>query len=472
MSNPEDHSNNHVDERPNMADIDEEERALDLEYEQLVAARNRIDEKKQRNAAMRASTITIDSNPIQTSINQPVNVSRLEQSRSTTPHSVDAPPAARALSFGATPRTVVTNGRFDRYASFIGRRQTLSSVEPLPIDESDSNSEVSASRAQHINPPTQRVMTITGAKGPIPFDGTIPQNKSPLVFLNQFFDQLERYLAYEFDRQRVDPTPDEWMTLARLYIVGTASQVADDVELIAYQQGRFEPIEWPELREGLIEHFVHPEPAYSLVSTMMSLEQRQGESIRDFTNRFNALHAELATHNLASRDLSTALYLHALLPPIRARVTEQVASVEYFKEKKIGPGQAREALSCLLLLALARETALASRKSTPPPTAHTASRSASSTSAVTTTSSTAKRDDQSAHLLRQKIVETVTVPDELFNARKAAGVCGRCNGQHKTFGCRFPRNLTPAPTTGRSNVRANVMDANENVGAEPTAPKN
>jgi hypothetical protein len=470
MSNSEDHPNNHVDEHPNMADIDEEERALDLEYEQLVAARNRIEEKKQRNAAMRAPTMTTESNPIQ-STNQSVNAPRLEQGRST-PHSVNAHPAARALSFGATPRTVVTNGRFDRYASFINRRQTLSSVEPLPIDDNDSGSEISASRLQHVNPPTRRVLTITGAKGPNPFDGTIPANKSPLVFLNEFFDQLERFLAYECDRQRVDPTPDEWMKFARLYIVGTASGVADDVELIAYQQGRFEPIEWPEIRAGLIEHFAHPEPAYSLVASMMKLEQRQGESVRDFTSRFNALHAELATHELASRDLSTALYLHALLPPIRARVTEQVASVEYFKEKKIGPGQAREALSCLFLLALARETALASRKTVPPPTTHTASRSAPSASAVATTSSTAKRDDQSASLLRQKIVETVTVPDELFNARKAAGVCGRCNGQHKTFSCRFPRNLTPAPTTGRSNVRANVMDANESVGADPTAQKN
>jgi hypothetical protein len=161
---------------------------------------------------------------------------------------------------------------------------------------------------------------------------------------------------------------------------------------------------------------------------------------------------ELMRLGLASRDLSSALYIHALKPDIRDHVKEHIATHDFFKDNEIAQQKPRTAIQALQRLATAREGTIRSKQhsqSTLP------SQPKPKPAAANGTNQSNKPD-----LPQRNFTETYTsIPNDLYEARKLAGLCVRCNSnKHKAKMCTQPRNVTPVPAAA-IRARLNALQA-------------
>lgn len=302
---------------------------------------------------------------------------------------------------------------------------------------------------------------------PSHFDGTglSLSNNDPAetvqVRLAHALDSIVDYIEYMCETKGFSASPQQFVRLACRFLAGTAAGVYKNLLMIAKQEadrhGNATPrlVTWPEVRRALEDRFGRPMPGHQVVASMFKIKQRVNESVEDYTVRFDSLHMELTRQNLASRDLSVALYIAGFVDSVKEKVEETVNSVDYFTREDIGVHEARKAITALQLVALARETHLARTKSqamnpTPKPS-H---------------SQTAATNGQARSGNTNKITSAkVQVPDQLYAERTAAGLCGKCcSATHMSRDCNQPRNLNPIPfNRSKSTARSNKMMVDSQV---------
>lgn len=353
-------------------------------------------------------------------------------------------PSNRVLDFG----TPYTSSGADMYGRATSkpitkpvRRQTLAVVDQLG-DEDDMSIRV-----------------------PMPekFDGSgllVASNdpsESVQVRLALSLDAIVDYIEYSCDSKSVVLSERQFVKVASRFLSGTAAGVYKDLKLIAQQEaarsGDAVPalVTWPQLRRALELRFGRPQPGHQLIRSMFKLKQKANESVESFTVRFDSLHMELTRQNLASRDLSIALYLEGLLPSLQERVEEVVNSIDYCERENIGEHEARKAITALQRLAAAREAHV-----------HSAARQVSHSKPVHNQQqpSTQNKPNGGSPGVQNSVNRPVNVPDALYAQRIAAGLCGKCNSSdHLARDCKRARNLDPV--VRRVGARANMMASEE-----------
>lgn len=278
------------------------------------------------------------------------------------------------------------------------------------------------------------------------------------VRLAQALDAIVDYIEFVCDFKGVKLSARQFVKLACQFLTGTAAGVYKNLQLIASQEaarrGDEKPILvlWPDVRRALEVRFGRPQPGHQLIMRMLKLKQKAQESVESYTVRYDSLHMELTRQELASRDLSVALYMEGLIPVIKEKVEEVVNSVDYFEREKISTYEARKAITSLQLLATARET-------------HLSSNSRQQQQSNGTTRSVQPTPNQHSNPSRgnkQAQPRLASVPDSLYADRLAAGLCGKCNSaSHAARDCTNSRNTLPVPAARRSGVRANMMSTED-----------
>ncbi|KAJ3176160.1 hypothetical protein HDU85_007590, partial [Gaertneriomyces sp. JEL0708] len=278
------------------------ERRLDQRRLALAEKQRTIESLKQKLAVSSPSS----------GIPQPMPISNQSSNHAQFAHplSTQASSSGRALDFG----TPYTSSGADMYGRAISqppkkvpRRQTLSG-----IDRMDAEDEV-----------------IIRVPMPDKFDGTgllVASNdpsESVQVRLALGLDSIVDYIEYQCDSQGFVPSERQFVKAASRFLSGTAAGVYKDLKLIAQQEavrrGDDVPalVTWPQLRKALELRFGRPQPGHQLIRSMSKLRQKANESVESYTVRFDSLHMELTRQNLATRDLSIALYLDGLLPALQ-----------------------------------------------------------------------------------------------------------------------------------------------------------
>jgi hypothetical protein len=408
-------------------------------------------------------------------------------------HTIATPPPATRASFS----TPFTDGRPDWYLAGVRKphRQTLSfadhinsesisqplasstrgAVSPPVSSNSVEDSDDEHSDDRRLAPSSQPRVAPIAVPMPKVFNGDEADLAKLRTELMEFIDHLERYVSYAYASKRISPSPYEWMCTATMFLAGPAANVYRDLLVIAGEEAALgkpmADVTWEQLRQALIDQFGRPMDGYELIAFMFALKQRSNESVREFSDRFHLHHMELIRQELASRDLSTALYLNALVPDIRDHLKEQLAANSFFLVNKIERREPRSAIASLQRLAVAREATLRSKQHSN----NNSSTSVASTQPAAASSSGARTTNQAAAPKTNEKLEPI--PDALFQARRAAGLCGRCNSSsHKTFLCNKPRNLQPVPVTRAPSdaprARMRTMNAAAATDAEPSSPKN
>lgn len=374
-------------------------------------------------------------------------------SSSPTANNVNEPTAAqRNLDFG----TPFTRNMPDMYGAAIGDR---------PVKKQQRRSTISC-----LDDDGDDIEAALGIKVPMPdkFDGTglssssSEPSESVAVKLAHALDSIEDYIEYLCDFKGITLSARQFVKIACRFLTGIAAGVYKHLQLIAKQEadrrGDAVPllVLWPQVRSALEQRFGKPRAGHQLIRQMMKLRQKVGESVEDYTVRFDSLHMELTRQNLASRDLTVALYMEGLLSQVKEKVDEVVNSVDYLEREDIGVHEARKAITALQLIATAREAHLASvsrqqqvNNSRPPQQAPVNQQSSHS--------------NQRGHSSGKKNGDNrVQVPDALYSERIAAGLCGKCNSAaHVSRDCSNSRNLLPVPK--RNGARANKIEATESV---------
>jgi hypothetical protein len=166
---------------------------------------------------------------------------------------------------------------------------------------------------------------------------------------------------------------------------------------------------------------------------------------------------ELTRQQLDSRDLAAALYMNALTPLVRDKVEERVNMTSaYFDQAKITKSESRAVVAHLHTMATAFETSIVSssrRVHAPQNQVQVRANQPNNQQRAVTFQST-KHHEVSANRRSDTVHQ---VPDELFQERKHAGLCGKCgSSSHNAFRCRAERSLAPVPAS-KSNVRANMI---------------
>lgn len=387
--------------------------------------------------------------------------------------------------------TPFTDGRPDFYKAGIRqpRRQTLSFANHHDDDSSSTQSEQQlhhkSSRPTDVNASlhhrshdhsltcTEFSFKPVSIAVPMPkvFDGEEADQSKLRVQLMDFIDDLERYVTYSYASKGQTPSPQEWLSTAACFLKGSAAALYRDQLVIALEAVRLgereSDLTWEDLRSALIDQFGRPLDGYDLILSMFQLKQSTNESIKQFSDRFHAHHMELIRQDLANRDLSSALYLNALKPDIRDHIKEHIATHDFFKVNNIVRTKPRSAIQALQRLAAARESTIRSKQQS--------SHNGSSTPAIKPTPTAAPQQSVKKGRFQRNVVETIdSVPDALFSARMAAGLCGRCNSSaHKIGTCDQPRNANPIPyNRARSHAMAAEPDSAPAAPAPsaPTAP--
>lgn len=309
---------------------------------------------------------------------------------------------------------------------------------------------------------------------PANFDGTCLSSstsdpaESVQVRLAHSLDSIVDYIEYMCESKGFTPSAQQFVRLACRFLTGTAAGVYKNLQMIAKQEadrhGSEVPrlVTWPEVRKALEDRFGRPMPGHQVITNMLKVKQRANESVEDYTVRFDSLHMELTRQNLASRDLSVALYIAGFVDLVKEKVEETVNSVDYFTREDIGVHEARKAITALQLVALARETHLARTRS------HTGSAASKpSTNHVALPGVQPSRSNNASN----KVSSTkVQVPDALYSERLAAGLCGKCNSAaHASRDCNQARNLNPVPSNRSKVARSNKMmvDGQTDDASEP-----
>lgn len=295
---------------------------------------------------------------------------------------------------------------------------------------------------------------------PANFDGSglssssIDPAESVQVRLAHALDSIVDYIDYMCETKGFRASPQQFVRLACRFLTGTAAGVYKNLQMMAKQEADRHGMEvprlvtWPEVRKALEDRFGRPMPGHQVITNMLKVKQRANESVEDYTVRFDSLHMELTRQNLASRDLSVALYIAGFVDSVKEKVEETVNSVDYLAREDIGVHEARKAITALQLVALARETHLA--RTRPSHTVSTASKSPKNQVASTTV--------QQASNSNKGSNAKIQVPDKLYAERLAVGLCGKCGSTaHISRECNQPRNLNPIPSNRSKTARVNQM---------------
>lgn len=308
---------------------------------------------------------------------------------------------------------------------------------------------------------------------PANFDGTGLSSstndpaESVQVRLAHALDSIVDYIEYMCETKGFAASAQQFVRLACRFLTGTAAGVYKNLQMIAKQEadrhGNEAPrlVTWPEVRKALEDRFGRPMPGHQVISNMLKVKQRANESVEDYTVRFDSLHMELTRQNLASRDLSVALYIGGFVDSVKEKVEETVNSVDYFAREDIGVHESRKAITALQLVALARETHLARTR------IHTGgATSKPSNNQVAPVGAQQPRSNSA----NKGFTTKVQVPDSLYSERLAAGLCGKCgSAAHASRECNQPRNLNPVPSNRSKVARVNKMtvDGQSDDASEP-----
>lgn len=286
--------------------------------------------------------------------------------------------------------------------------------------------------------------------------------ESVQVRLAHALDSIVDYIEYMCETKGFKASPQQFVRLACRFLTGTAAGVYKNLQMMAKQEadrhGEEVPrlVTWPDVRRALEERFGRPVPGHQVITNMLKVKQRPNESVEEYTVRFDSLHMELTRQNLASRDLSVALYIAGFVESVKEKVEETVNSVDYFTREDIGVHESRKAITALQLVALARETHLARTRSSQ-------AAGITSKSPKNQVTSTAAPQPQASNANRGTTTK-IQVPDKLYAERLAASLCGKCgSAAHASRECDQARNLNPVPSNRLKTARANQMLAENQV---------
>jgi len=437
-------------------DADELEAQLTLELEMKKRqAEESVEARKQARIAKLANIERLKreiDDLHHSSINPTISRANLSEKSDVAPH--------RSLDFN----TPFTKNMPDMYEAAIqrqpqraARRRTMAVLEDEDLDEPEL-------------PIAIRIPMPANFDGSGLSSSSSDPAESVQVRLAHALDSIVDYIEYMCETKSFNASPQQFVRLACRFLTGTAAGVYKNLQMMAKQEadrhGKEVPrlVTWPDVRKALEDRFGRPMPGHQVITNMLKVKQRANESVEDYTVRFDSLHMELTRQNLASRDLSVALYIAGFVEPVKEKVEETVNSVDYFTREDIGVHEARKAITALQLVALARETHLARTRSS-----HTVS--AASRPPKNHAASTVAQQPQSSNANKGPTTK-IQVPDKLYTERLAAGLCGKCgSAAHASRECDQPRNLSPVPSNQLKAARANQMLV-ENQIENAKEPKN
>lgn len=276
-----------------------------------------------------------------------------------------------------------------------------------------------------------------------------------------FLQQLERFLHRQYTAAGATPDEETYCCDALLYVGGEALGVALDYEAGEAERGL--TVTWPGLRASLVRYYNPPVSAYAMTSKMRKVKQLPTDSVNEYYQRFMDLHRDFATAGLAGRDQSVNLFVEGLLPHLQPSVhlhlmeNDSLHGIERHEATR-ALAKVREVAilkeEYLPLLAQATHASQNQIKATveqprprsfyQKPSGIAPTRPPSTAALPATTGNSSDR---------------VNIPKVLWQARRLAGVCFRCNSnKHAIGGCNQPVNLHPAPPP-RSATRVNTMTA-------------
>lgn len=368
--------------------------------------------------------------------------------------------AKRALFAHATP-----NSKFrpDLY------KETVRNPRRVTMSTASGAGRQSTSHAAISNPLPKidipKVEVFTG----IPHASSSRPADSVPVRLNNFIRELEGYLSYVYGRAGHMPTEEEYLEQCVLFLASDARKFVEDLQTIAKeeedQDGMAHELTWETVKEAMVEHFGKPVSGMQLITDMIEMRQAANETVADFATRFDVSHMELTRQGLAGRDLSSALFVRALVPHVRDKVRETVSGSDYFVKEEIGARQPRKAISKLLRLAVAKESSFNGSRSTV--TSSAPSQGQQRAQAAPGASKSSNGNNNSDNASRPRI------PDDLYAARIKANLCFKCGASgHVGHRCRSPINFKPVvtkPSGGRFHAMS-VNDDDDEEEAEERAP--
>jgi hypothetical protein len=428
--------------------VDHEDELTDEEMEELAAANDRM--KTEIEAQSRRRAIIQDLLQENERLKQERELhtpSRPRQQASTVERSLSFTPAS-------SRPTPFIEGRPDYYAQSISQMQNLSHPHTT-----------AAASGQIVK------RFLVEIPKPEPFNGRgraasgERQAESVQVRLTHFLTAVERYINYQCEVQGIVATPEQFCSSACAYLIEDASQVHEQLLVIAHQAeqatGVVKSVTWPDVRSALRVRYGKPLSGHQLILSMLKMQQSATDNVASFTTHFEEKLVELTRLKLDSRDLAAALYINGLTANVREKVEEKVnMTASYFEQANITTSESRAVVSHLQTMATALEASISSSARRTGQSNHSQNQRPNNTNNqnVSGTSST-KASDHTNSRGSEKIYR---VPDALFHDRLSAGLCGRCGKEHDMSNCRAPRTLTPVPVTAataKRSGRANVMYA-------------
>lgn len=388
-----------------------------------------------------------------------------------TPPASTQQPTARTLSF-TTATVPITDGRRDYYLGSVSKPRTVGSdaagrmiVAPQPTTAPTIFTSAPVTTGLRVAIPAPRV-----------FDGSGPVGELPGL-LADFIRHVERFLHYSYEAAGHQPTPEEFLRHASLYLAGQALAVVEEMEIILHQQftqtGVRVELTWTTVKVALEARFGRPQTPYDVLGAAMDVRQASNESVRAFAQRFDTLHLEMMRLGLDNRDLSARLFVRGLRDEIRERVTEVIASNAWFEREAIGARESRKAIAAILQISLAKEEIVANirarrawgtgQNQAGVRPSEASGQHGTKASGKKNKHKSKKNAKPSASASEADANRRIGIANDLYKARRAAGVCFRCNSaQHTVRECTSKVNHLPAPPSRR----ANTMNAEESDSEE------
>lgn len=354
--------------------------------------------------------------------------------------------AARSLTF-TSASVPVHGGRRDYYLGSLARATVHQSSPATTAPPAG----IAVTGGLRLDVPTPRIFDGSGAAADLPRQ------------LADFFRHVERFLHYSYAARGQQATADQFLADACLYLGGPALQVVEELEFMSdqheLQSGQREEVTWTKVKAALEARFGRPLSSYQVIGELLELKQGAGELVRVYSQRFDVLHIELLRLGLDYRDLSARLFVRGLRDDIRGRVNEVITSQrDWFDRESIGVREASKAVAAIRQLALAKEEVIAAiRAQRSAPGAQAASANTASNEAGSKGSKPKKKKKARAGSAASSEVpasdKRIDIPPELYRARRAAGVCFRCNSaKHSIQECASKLNYLPAPPPRRANT--------------------
>jgi hypothetical protein len=188
---------------------------------------------------------------------------------------------------------------------------------------------------------------------------------------------------------------------------------------------------------------------------MEKLKQAHNESVQEYSIRFEETHREFMRAGLDSRDISVRYFVRGLKQEIYDKVEEDLTSSNYFTKERIDVKETRKAINAVRQLAIAKENSIK---------ASAQLRLQRQSQSRTPSQPQSQPHSQSSNAKSRRRNNWIDIPEELYIARRKAGVCFRCNSnKHSADVCKQPinNNEAPPPRSARANTMRAESEANE-----------